>query len=40
LLAEATAQGLEAEEVIGHCQEIVAGFVPVSHDGRRVGEVS
>lgn len=40
MLAEATAQGLAAEEIIGHCQDIVAGFVPVAYDGPAVGEAS
>ena len=40
LLAEATAQGLAAEQIIGHCQDIVAGFVPVTYDGPAVGEAS
>ena len=40
LLAEAAAQGLAAEEIIGHCQDIVAGFVPVTNGGPAVGEAS
>lgn len=40
LLAEATAQGLAAEEIFRHCQAIVAGFVPVTYDGPAVGEAS
>jgi DNA-binding transcriptional regulator YhcF (GntR family) len=40
MLAEATAQGLAAEEIIADCQEIVAGFVPVTGDGPAVGEAS
>lgn len=40
LLAEATAQGLAAEEIIGRCQDIVAGFVAVTYDGPAVGEAS
>ena len=40
MLAEATAQGLAAEEVIGHCRDIVAGFVPAAYEGPAVGEAS
>ncbi|MHB1430503.1 MAG: GntR family transcriptional regulator [Streptosporangiaceae bacterium] len=40
LLAEATAQGLPAESIVGHFQDIVAGFVPVTRDRTAVGEAS
>lgn len=40
LLAEATAQGLAAAEIVGRCQDIVAGFVPVTGGGTAVGEAS
>jgi hypothetical protein len=33
MLAEATAQGLSAEEIIRHCQDIVAGFDTAMNDG-------
>ena len=40
MLAEATAQGLPAEEIIRHCQDIVAGFLAATNDdpaARRCG---
>lgn len=40
ILAEATAQGLADEEIIRHCEHIIAGFVPVTHDRPAVGEAS
>ena len=40
LLAEATAQGLAAEKVVAHCQDIVTNFVTVTYDGPAVGEAS
>jgi GntR family transcriptional regulator len=40
MLAEATAQGLTAEEIIADCREIVAGFVPATGGGPVVGEAS
>jgi GntR family transcriptional regulator len=40
MLAEATAQGLAAEEIIERCQDIVAGLLPATNHGRAVGEAS
>jgi GntR family transcriptional regulator len=40
MLAEATAQGLAAGEIIERCRDIVAGFVPATNHGRAVGEAS
>lgn len=40
MLAEATAQGLSAEEIVEHCRSIVAGFLPVTYKGSAVGEAS
>ena len=40
MLAEATAQGLPAEETIRHCQDIVTGFQPATYDGSAVEEAS
>lgn len=40
LLAEATAQGLAAEEIMGRCQDIVAGFMPAANDARAAGGAS
>lgn len=40
MLAEATAQGLPAEEIAHYCQDILAGFLPVVREGSAVGEAS
>jgi GntR family transcriptional regulator len=40
MLAEATAQGLPAGDIIERCQDVVAGFVPAPNHGKAVGEAS
>jgi len=37
MLAEATAQGLPAEEIVGHCRDIVAAFQSAMTDTSRDG---
>ena len=40
MLAEATAQGLPPEKIIGHCSDIVAGFPSTTIDGLAYGDPS
>ncbi len=40
MLAEATAQGLSAEEIVEHCRDIVVGFLSVPCEGSAIGEAS
>lgn len=40
MLAEATAQGLPPEEIIGHCRNIVADFQSAAIDGLAYGDPS
>jgi GntR family transcriptional regulator len=40
MLAEATAQGLPPEEIIRHCQDIVAGFPEATNDDPARGDAA
>jgi GntR family transcriptional regulator len=40
ILAEASAQGLPAEQVIQHCRDLLVEFLPLPHEGAAVVEAS